>query len=167
MHTHTHAHTHTHTWIWLSSSRLLLLTSAPGARWNPSEEALPTLSGLLIGWGRDLVKGGEYEEEDTDVGTAVQDDAEEEDGEKSEPFRKVLLCWKLEYWRGAGLDSCCCWAYWDIRPSTTPTPPLLPPATPLPPPPLSNRPAVDWYTQTNKNNNNVNTPFTTGIVLTG
>lgn len=39
-----------------SSSRDLLLTSAPGAFWKVSEAAV-VLSGPLMGWGRDLVKG--------------------------------------------------------------------------------------------------------------
>lgn len=40
-----------------SSSRDLLLTSAPGAFWKVSEDAMLILSGPLMGWGRDLVKG--------------------------------------------------------------------------------------------------------------
>ena len=74
------------TWTWLSSSRLLLLTSAPGAFWKPSEAVCSVLSGRPMGWGRDLAKGG-GDEEEVEAGKGIAEE-EEEEGRRLPPREK-------------------------------------------------------------------------------
>lgn len=61
------------------------MTSAPGARWKLSEEELFALSGLPMGWGRDLAKGGELVEGAGGGGWNIMAEEEEEEGRDGPP----------------------------------------------------------------------------------